>query len=301
MLLVTKYVSKPLTETAMQPTTPVIDITFENAQQALIEGSMNQPVVVHFWSPSSPQCEPLFTLLKHIHQQLNASFTLARVNMDELAPLAQQLGVAQAPTVIILKEGRPVDGFAEIPAPEQVHEMISRHLPPPEEKLLAEAKQLLTEDQSVEALKVIREAHNLAPQRNDIILVLIKALLNNQQGDEAETLLNGLPLEEQQAEYHELKSQLELLQAAAESPEIKSLEEQLAAGEDSAELRLNLAIQYSQAGRNQEALELLFALLQKDLDALDGQIKKNFLDMLATLNGDPLSSQYRRKYFSLLY
>lgn len=285
----------------MQPTTSVIDISFENAQQVLIEGSMNLPVVVHFWSPSSPQCEPLFSLLQQIHQQTGASFTLARVNMDELAPLAQQLGVAQAPAVVILKEGRPVDGFADIPSPEQVTETIVRHLPAPEEQLLAKAKELLAEDQSVEALNVIREAHNLAPLRNDIILVLIRALLNNQIADEAETLLNGLPLEDQQADFHELKSQLELLKAAAESPEIKALESKLNTADDSAELRLSLAIQYSQAGRNQEALELLLAILQKDLECLDGQIKKNFLDMLATLNGDPLSSQYRRKYFSLLY
>ncbi|BEU03381.1 co-chaperone YbbN [Agarivorans sp. OAG1] len=285
----------------MQPTTSVIDISFENAQQVLIEGSMNLPVVVHFWSPSSPQCEPLFSLLQQIHQQTGASFTLARVNMDELAPLAQQLGVAQAPAVVILKEGRPVDGFADIPSPEQVTETIVRHLPAPEEQLLAKAKELLAEDQSVEALNVIREAHSLAPQRNDIILVLIRALLNNQIADEAETLLNGLPLEDQQADFHELKSQFELLKAAAESPEIKALESKLNTADDSAELRLSLAIQYSQAGRNQEALELLLAILQKDLECLDGQIKKNFLDMLATLNGDPLSSQYRRKYFSLLY
>ncbi|MPW31095.1 tetratricopeptide repeat protein [Agarivorans sp. B2Z047] len=285
----------------MQPTTSVIDISFENAQQVLIEGSMNLPVVVHFWSPSSPQCEPLFSLLQQIHQQTGASFTLARVNMDELAPLAQQLGVAQAPAVVILKEGRPVDGFADIPSPEQVTETIVRHLPAPEEQLLAKAKELLAEDQSVEALNVIREAHNLAPQRNDIILVLIRALLNNQIADEAETLLNSLPLEDQQADFHELKSQLELLKAAAESPEIKALESKLNTADDSAELRLSLAIQYSQAGRNQEALELLLAILQKDLECLDGQIKKNFLDMLATLNGDPLSSQYRRKYFSILY
>lgn len=285
----------------MQPTTSVIDISFENAQQVLIEGSMSLPVVVHFWSPSSPQCEALFSLLQQIHQQTGGSFTLARVNMDELAPLAQQLGVAQAPAVVILKEGRPVDGFAEIPSPEQITETIVRHLPPPEEQLFNQAQALLAADQSAEALTVIREAHRLAPQRNDIILVLIRALLNNQIADEAETLLKGLPLEDQQADFHELTSQLELLKAAAESPEIKALESKLDTSEDSPELRLSLAIQYSQAGRNQEALELLLAILQRDLECLDGQIKKNFLDMLATLNGDPLSSQYRRKYFSLLY
>jgi putative thioredoxin len=55
-------------------------------------------------------------------------------------------------------------------------------------------------------------------------------------------------------------------------------------------------------GRHEEALELLFKPLTKDLNAGDGQVKKTLLDLLAALGtSNPLASSYRRKLYTLLY
>ena len=55
-------------------------------------------------------------------------------------------------------------------------------------------------------------------------------------------------------------------------------------------------------GRNEEALELLFSHLQKDLAAADGQARKMFQEILAALGtGDALASKYRRQLYALLY
>lgn len=64
-------------------------------------------------------------------------------------------------------------------------------------------------------------------------------------------------------------------------------------------MKEELAVQYSQAGRQVDALALLFPLLQQDLN--DGDTKKIFLDILASMNGAPEASAYRRKLYSLLY
>ena len=58
----------------------------------------------------------------------------------------------------------------------------------------------------------------------------------------------------------------------------------------------------NQVGRNEEALELLFSHLQKDLGAADGQARKMFQEILAALGtGDALASKYRRQLYALLY
>ena len=55
-------------------------------------------------------------------------------------------------------------------------------------------------------------------------------------------------------------------------------------------------------GRNEEALELLFSHLRKDLGAADGQARKMLQEILAALGtGDALASKYRRQLYSLLY
>jgi len=46
-------------------------------------------------------------------------------------------------------------------------------------------------------------------------------------------------------------------------------------------------------------LEILFNLLQKDLS--NAEVKKTFLDLLNTMQGDPLQKEYRRKLYTIMY
>ena len=58
-------------------------------------------------------------------------------------------------------------------------------------------------------------------------------------------------------------------------------------------------MQLFQAGRQEEALQLLVSVLQSDLAF--GEARKHFLDMLTTMGADPIASVYRRKLYSMLY
>ncbi|WP_152039075.1 tetratricopeptide repeat protein [Enterobacter hormaechei] len=68
------------------------------------------------------------------------------------------------------------------------------------------------------------------------------------------------------------------------------------------ELKAQEAMALMQEGKYDEALELLFSHLQKDLGAADGQARKMFQEILAALGtGDALASKYRRQLYALLY
>ena len=95
------------------------------------------------------------------------------------------------------------------------------------------------------------------------------------------------------------RRRLDLAQQASDSPEIRALENQLAAEPENKQLKQELAIQYSQAGRKQEALDLLFTILQQELSF--GDARKTYQDILATMGADPLVSKYRKKLYTLLY
>lgn len=69
-------------------------------------------------------------------------------------------------------------------------------------------------------------------------------------------------------------AQIELLKQAADTPEIQQLQQQVAENPEDAALATQLALQLHQVGRNEEALELLFGHLRKDLTAADGQTRK---------------------------
>ena len=50
-------------------------------------------------------------LLENLANEYAGAFLLAKVNADEQQMLASQLGVRNLPTVMVIKDGQPVDGF----------------------------------------------------------------------------------------------------------------------------------------------------------------------------------------------
>lgn len=96
-------------------------------------------------------------------------------------------------------------------------------------------------------------------------------------------------------------AQIELLKQAADTPEIQQLQQQVAENPEDAALATQLALQLHQVGRNEEALELLFGHLRKDLTAADGQTRKHSRDPRCAGYGDALASKYRRQLYALLY
>lgn len=276
-------------------------ITMENAKQVIIDASFECPVVVDFWADWCEPCKTLMPLLEKLADEYQGAFHLAQVNCDEQQELTAQFGVRSLPTVMIIKDGQPIDGFAGAQPESVIRELLEKHLPKPEDLKLLAANNLLAADDPQGALIAAKEAFELAPQRSDIRFTTVTCLLALNKASEAEGLLSDTPLEDQNADYQALKSQLELLQQAADTPEIRTLEAKLAEDPDDLSVMHQLSLQYSQVGRHEEALAALFAALQKDVNSLDGQIKKSFLDIIATISGEPIASAYRRKFFSLLY
>jgi len=164
---------------------------------------------------------------------------------------------------------------------------------------LDEARTLLSEQHYAAAIKPLLQANEAAPQRSDIKLALAEATLGAKQLESCRNWLSQIPMADQDSDYQRLVAALELAEQAAQSPEIQALEQRLTQEPENRRLKEELAVQYSQAGRHQEALALLFPLLQQDLHG--GDAKKIFLDILAGMNGAPEASVYRRKLYSLLY
>ena len=144
----------------------IVEVSQENAQSILIERSNEQPVVIQFYSPRSPDCEALTPILEKIAGENPAGFTLARVNVDELMPIAQQLGVQGLPTVMVMIEGRPADGFAGPQEEEQVREVLSKHLPAPWQEAIDQANALMAEDKFDEALPLLSAAYQQSDKQS---------------------------------------------------------------------------------------------------------------------------------------
>lgn len=174
-------------------------------------------------------------------------------------------------------------------------------LPREEELKAQQAMQLMQEGNYTDALPLLKDAWQLSNQNGEIGLLLAETLIALNRSEDAEAVLKTIPLQDQDTRYQGLVAQIELLKQAADTPEIQQLQQQVAENPEDAALATQLALQLHQVGRNEEALELLFGHLRKDLTAADGQTRKTFQRSAALGTGDALASKYRRQLYALLY
>ncbi len=280
----------------------IVDVDESNAQQLLIEESHTRPIVVDFWADWCEPCKQLMPLLEKLAQEYAGAFLLAKVNADEQQMLASQLGVRSLPTVMVIKDGQPVDGFAGAQPESAVREMLEKHLPSPWNAKIAEATELLDAGDTAAALALLRAAWEDSNGLKDVTLAYAGALIEANRLDEAAGVLDGVRLVDRDALHEQLMAQIELKRQAGKSPEIEALETELAADEDNHAVRVQLAVQLSASDHHKEALEHLLTVLRIDRDWNNGEAKRLYLDTLATIGkGDPLAAEYQRKLFSILY
>ena len=280
----------------------VIDIDQENAQQYLIDESFNRPVVVDFWADWCAPCKQLMPLLEKLADEYAGAFLLAKINADEQQGISQQLGVRSLPTVMVFKDGQPVDGFAGAQPETAVRELLQKHLPSPWDAKIAEATELLDQGNTADAVGLLRAAWEESNKLLDVTLAYAGALIEANRLDEAEQVLDEVRLVDRGAVHEQLMAQIELKREAGKSPEIEALERELGLDESNHGIRVKLAVQLSAASHFRDALEHLLVVLRSDRDWNNGEAKRMYLDTIATIGkGDPLAAEYQRKLFSILY
>ncbi|MFU2511489.1 tetratricopeptide repeat protein [Pseudoalteromonas sp. ASV78] len=282
----------------------MVNVNPQNLQQVLGETSQQKLVLLSFYSAQSPECQSQAAILEKIASQYGEHLLVATLDCDIeqqlAAQLAQQIGLQTLPTLVFLKDSAPVDMLAGAQTEQQVRDVLAKHLPAQHELLLEQAKQALIAQDLNSAFNYAKQAYELDTTNARIKLVLADICIQIHKLDDAQALLASVAENERDAYFTNIQAKCEQALLAQESPEIKALQSQVEKYPNDLEIQAELADALNQAGRKEEALELLFNILQKDLNF--AQVKPTFLEVIASLpDGDSLAAKYRRKLYSILY
>jgi putative thioredoxin len=284
------------------PLLSIVEITLDNAQQFLIDESFNRPVVIDFWADWCGPCKNLMPILEKLANEYAGVFLLAKVNADEQQMISSQFGVRSLPTVMIMQNGQPVDGFTGALSEVQVREVLAKYLPKPWEAPLNQAQALMEEENFSDALPLLRQAHDASQQLASVALLMAQCHLELNRIDNAEAILSTIKMVDQDAYYEQLMAQIALKKQAAKTPELAALEDAYSKSPQDLNVRYQLALQYHQESQYRPALEHLLEIIRLERNFAEGDVRKTFTAIIAALGkADPLAIEFQRKLFTLLY
>lgn len=87
------------------------DVTDQNFQNDVLQASMRYIVVLHLWSPRSPQSQAFNDVLGRVVDGYEGRLALGRVDVDANPAIAQALGAQAVPLAVAILSGQPVPLF----------------------------------------------------------------------------------------------------------------------------------------------------------------------------------------------
>ena len=274
-------------------------------EQLVIENSFHKPVLVDFWAEWCAPCKALMPLLAQITEGYQGELLLAKVNCDIEHDIVSRFGIRSLPTVVLFKDGQPVDGFSGAQPESAIREMLKPHVaePAPAAADPMEATQALFAEGRIgdaEALlKVLLTENN---QHAAALILYARCLAERGELGEAEAALNAVSGDEHKQALAGARAQLTFLRQAADLPEVAELKTRLAQNAEDDEASYQLAIQQLARQYYEPALDALLKLFIRNRGYADGLPHKTLLQVFDLLgNEHPLVTAYRRKLYQAIY
>nr|WP_238187347.1 thioredoxin [Paenibacillus sp. L3-i20] len=101
-----------------------VALTKENFAQSIENGVS----LVDFWAPWCGPCKMQLPIVEELSTELAGQATIAKINVDEEPELASQFGVMSIPTLILFKDGQPVDKMVGLQSKDALKAKISNQI-----------------------------------------------------------------------------------------------------------------------------------------------------------------------------
>ena len=170
----------------------VVDVTDQDFERVVIEGSKERPVVVDLWAEWCGPCKTLGPILAKVASEREGAILVAKVDVDSQGvgqALLQAVQSQGIPTVVAFRDGEPVSMFIGAYPESEVNSFVDSILPSEADLEAQEAEEDLEAGDLGAAEARFREALEKDPDNREAALGLADVLVRRGALDEARPLV----------------------------------------------------------------------------------------------------------------
>jgi putative thioredoxin len=288
----------------------------EAFKKDVIEPSMTSLVILDFWAEWCGPCKQLTPVLEKIAADYaNKGVLLAKVNIDEQKLIASQFRVQSIPTVYAVFQGQLVADLTQFRTESQLTRALdqllgqlpvqgeAQALEQEIEPLIAMGEEVLAAGDADRAAGLFQQILEMAPDNEEVLSGLIRALVAGHHMDDAAALAASLTDDQKKhVAVSRALSALAIAQEARPVDDLAGLKAEVAAQPDNHAARFELAGGLMASGDRDGAADALLHIIRTDKEWNDGAARTQLLKLFEAIGlEDPWVAATRRKLSAALF
>jgi len=278
-----------------------IEVSEAEFETAVLDRSLEVPVMVDFWAPWCGPCRVLGPVLEELAEEYAGDFVLAKVNVDESPSLAGALGIQGIPVVKLFRDGEIKSEFTgALPEP-AVREFLSRFLPSAADKQAQRAAQFEQDGKGSEAKTLYQEILDADPNHAKALLGLSRLLMDEGNNQAALAHLDRISLvADQRKEADRLTARIKLGEGGAQDE--AALRAKVNSEPNNLAARFELAQALAGMEKYEEALTEFLSIVKTDRGFQDDGGRTAMVQIFEVLGSDhPLTDRFRSELAAALF